>query len=84
MRLVKVSILLPINGDQRHFGSSGMTEALAMLAAHSSCLPYLYPTYEGHNGGYLAVGLAWQSGHRALVLNNVHAVPCEVMYIAFH
>lgn len=42
------------------------------------------PTPAGHNRFYLAIKLAWHSGHGALVLNNVHAVPCEVMYIAFH
>lgn len=66
---------------KKPFASSGTTETLYILVAQSLCLPYISV---GHNRVYLAAKLTRQSGHGALALNHVHAVPCEVMYIALH
>lgn len=88
LRLVKVLILPPLNGNQQVFWqlkNSGRAQRLWTCWQHTAHACLACTTLLRDTMGYLAVGLAWQSGHRALlVLNNVHPVPCEVMYIAFH
>lgn len=84
LRLVKVAILLPLNDNQKVFCQLRNDRGSVIYWQHIvhaclACTPLLRDTV-----GYLAVGLAQQSRHRTVVLNNVHTVPCEVMYIAFH